>query len=519
VLSGNPLRGLTFGDVSRQHRRGRGRAEAVVDGDVRLTYRQLDERANRLADRLVAQGVQPGDRLAWLGQNSFRVLELLIAGGKIGAMVCPVNWRMSVPELTFVLEDLAPRVVLWQEEAMGEVVRELRTAGVAAESLWLQQDGTGPAGYEHFLAGGADRDPQVPVPASDPILVIYTAAFDGRPNGSMLTHEGLLTQDANLFLLAGVANDTVYLSCGPLFHLWTAQFMLATFHAGGKNVFSARAEPRSVLDLIATERCTSGMVLPPTIARIIELNSDGSADLSSFRSVIKDPEWLRMVSPDDSPFGQTIGGYGQTEVTGLIAWASYGGYPGVTTAGRPSPWSIVTIVAADGSEAVPGEVGEVVVGGPLVHAGYWNRKELNDARTGPFGWHTNDLGRIDSDGILSFVGPKTQMIKCGVENIYPAEVEGCIEAIPGVHEAAIIGQPHRELIQSVCAVVVREGSSDLSEADVVAHCRAHLASYKKPHTVEFIDALPRVESGAKDYAALDARFGGGGYPGGATRSQ
>jgi acyl-CoA synthetase (AMP-forming)/AMP-acid ligase II len=513
---------LTLGDIAREHRRTYAQDVAAVCRGARYTYRELDDRVNRLANRLAAAGVGEGDRVLWLGQNCHRVLELLLAGAKLGAMTCPVNWRQSADEVAFVIDDLAPTVVVWQDEVLGELNAEARAKASFDGALWIRESGPadGDQGYEEWLAAGSDTDPGVEVDPGSAVLVIYTAAFGGRPNGSMLTHVGLTTQDANLFKLADMWPGFTYLNNGPLFHIGTFMYTVATFHIGGKNVFTRRADPQDVMELIAGERCKAGFVLPPTIAKIVELNADRRYDLSSFRSPLRIEGWSDMVQPDETPFGtRSMGGFGQTEVTGLDVYAAYGGIPGVSTAGRPSPWTRVRIVDEDGKEVPDGDTGEIVFHGPMVHRGYWNRPEVNAHRTRSGGWHTNDLGRRTPEGVVAFIGPKTQMIKSGVENIYPAEVEACIERLAGVREAAIIGVPDPRYVQSVKAIVVLDKGASVGAEDVIAHCREQIASYKKPKTVEFLDALPRTPAGQKDYAALDEKFGGGGYPGGATRSQ
>ena len=145
--------------------------------------------------------------------------------------------------------------------------------------------------------------------------------------------------------------------------------------------------------------------------------------------------------------------------------------------------------------------------------GYWNRPEINEHRFRGGWWHTTDLGRRETDGTITFFGTMTRMIKSGAENIFPAEVENCLEAHPAVREAAVIGVPSERFLQDVKAVVVLKGTAPVTAAELIEHCRRNIASYKKPKTVEFFDALPRV-GGGKDYAALDEKFGGGGYPGG-----
>ncbi|MGD1241380.1 AMP-binding protein [Mycobacterium paraseoulense] len=507
---------LTLGDVLDQNSRTYPDKVATVCGEHRYTYRQLRERVDRLAGCLKNAGVGEGDRLLWLGQNCHRLLELILASARLGAMTCPVNWRQSVDEFVFVIEDLDPKVVVWQEDITGDVSKEARTK-VGGEALWVQHDGDGEDGYERLLAANEPNSSFGDVDPALPVVVMYTAAFGGRPNGSMITQLGLLTQDANLFYLAEITSEYVYLNCGPLFHIGSLMFTVATFHIGGTNVFIARAEPQYVMEAISRERCVSGFVLPPTIEKIVELNADGAHDLTSFRSPFPVPGWVDMVSPDTSAFFR--GGYGQTEATGFNCFAGYGGKAGVSTAGRPSPWTRVYILDEDGREVPQGEVGEITFDGPMVHAGYWNRPQINAERTRSGGWRTNDLGLRDEGGIINFIGPKTQMIKSGVENIYPAEVERCIEEIDAVKEAAIIGVPDAQYVQSVKAIIVVEPGHTVTAEDVIAHCKARIASYKKPKFVEFLDALPRLVTGGKDYALLDQKFGGGGYPGGGTRSQ
>lgn len=514
------MHNLTLGDISREHRRTHAKRIATVFDEMRLTYVEFDDRANRLANALIGMGVVPGDRVLWLGRNSSRLQEALIACAKVGAMLCPANWRQTASELSFVLSDLDPRVVLWQDDFLGPLVRSVRES-TPSSARWIREDGSDPDGdgYEKVLAESSPVDPDLDVDPASPVLVLYTAAFGGRPNGSMITHTGLLTQSANLLKINDMWPGYVYLNCGPLFHMGTFQFLLATFHIGGTNVFSRQAEALDVARLISDERCEGGMVLPPTIAKIIEMNRDGQYDLSSFRSSISMPGWNEMVNPRTSTARDHSGGYGQTELTGLVVYGAYGGRDGLTSVGRPSPWTRVRIVDDEGLEVADGEVGEVTVRGPLVHAGYWNRSELNADRSRSGWWYTNDLGRRDEDGLICFVGPKSQMIKSGVENIYPAEVETCIEDLAGVEAAAIIGVPDDRFIQSVTAVVCLTGTHEVSADDVVRHCRSRLASYKKPKKVIFAESIPRTRVGAKDYEALDAKYGGGGYPGGSTRNQ
>ncbi|HLG91388.1 MAG TPA: AMP-binding protein, partial [Acidimicrobiales bacterium] len=419
-------------------------------------------------------------------------------------------------ELAFVLEDSAPAAVVWQEAEIGESVRRARELS-RSDALWLNHDLPGAEpGYEAFLAKGSPHDPEVPVDPAWPVLEMYTAAFAGQPNGALLSHRAIVCQNLVMAMVQQIGSDYVYLNSGPLFHIATFMTTLATFHMGGTNVFTPRVDAEELCRIIESERCTGAFVVGPTIGQIVELNSSRRYDLSSLRTFAGSQEWNEMVTIDTSPWGQRPAGYGQTECMGMLTFNCLGG-DALGSHGRPSPLVQVRIVDPDGNEVPPGETGEIVCRGMTVMNGYHNRPELNAARQ-EGGWHhTNDLGRREPDGSITFIGPKTRLIKSAAENIYPAEVESCLTKHPAVREAAVIGVPDPVWTQSVKAIVVLKEGAAATADELIQHCRAHIASYKKPRTVEFVDALPR-KGFAVDYEALDRAFGGGGYPGGRNRS-
>ena len=509
------LHWLTLGDVLREHRRSYPQKTALVCGDDRLTYPEFDDRVNQLANALRGAGVGERDRVLWLGQNCHRVLEGMLAAGKIGAVFCPVNWRQSAEELAFVIDDVDAKVVIWQETEIGDVTRQAREAS-GSRALWLQHDGSGDGSYEAFLSGGPADDPDLPIDPALPVLQMYTAAFTGTPNGAQLSHTALLTQGLVMGMLQEVTGDYVYLNSGPLFHIATFMTTMATFHFAGTNVFTRRVDAEELCRLVDAERCTGAFIVGPTFRQILEANADGRYDLKSLRTFGGKPEWNEMITVDTSPWARKPAGYGQTEVVGMLTLNAWGGDQ-QGTSGRPSPMMQVRIVDPDGNEVPPGEVGEIVARGPAVMSGYHNRPEENEWRQAG-GWHhTNDLGRREEDGTITFVGPRTRLVKSAAENIYPAEVEGCIARHPAVQECAIIGVPDPKWTQSVKAVVVLKEGETATAEDIIEHCRAHIASYKKPRSVEFVDKLPR-DGWLVDYDALDEQFGGGGYPGGFNRS-
>lgn len=502
---------LSFYDVLLQHRDDQPHKVSVVTGDRHLTYAQLVERIDGLTAVLVDRGLGAGDRVLWLGQNSHHVLELLVACARIGATLCPANWRQSVEELKFVLADWDPQLVVWQETALGDLLAEVRSSqDTTNRAEWIPVDGIN--GYESLLVSSAPPRPVDPPTGPTEhmgVLALYTAAFSGRPAAAVLSEHGLYMQGLAHIPVLETQRDDVNLVVTPLFHVlgWVA--MLPVLISGGTNIFIPRPDAQQICQAIAEGGATTGPLMPQTAIHIAELNADGRYDLTGFRSAVRIRGWRDMTTP-----GTTVGGYGQTETTGPILLATAGSKLGGPIQGRSSPVARVRVVDDNGHDVAPGETGEILVAGPTVTAGYWRRSEINSRRFRDGWWNTADLGRRGEDGIITFIGPNRRMIKTGGENVYPAEVELCLEAHPDVESAALIGLPDKTWGQSVTAVVVRNPDSTIDAAALIADAQSKLAKYKTPREVHFIDEMPMV-AGGKDYAALDARFGGGNYPGSA----
>jgi long-chain acyl-CoA synthetase len=505
---------VTVSDICSEHRRRYPNKLAVIDGSARYTWPEFDDRVNRAARMLAARGVRRGERVLWLAQSSSRFLELLIACARLGAMICPVNWRQSGDELAFVIDDFDPRVIIWQQEEIGERVAAARElAGKRAE--WIQHDSDMAGSYEDLVSTCRPESVSSEVDPHDALLVIYTAAIIDRPAGSMLSHRNLVSMATLTGRATGADDHSVFINSGPLFHIGNFQFeSLPVYVMGGTNVYIRRVDEEEVLRLIAAERATSAFLMPPTILKMKKLNADAGLDITSLRPGPFAPIWGDALPPDDTLWARHTGGFGQTEVTGLSILNAYGGR-GIGNSGRPSPLCQVRIVDADGAEVPDGSSGEIVIRGDTVHLGYWNRPESNAKRLRDGWWHTTDLGGREADGTIEFLGTMTRMIKSAAENIYPPEVETCLTAHPAVEQAAVIGVPDPQYTQSVLAVIVLKDGHTATAEDIIEHCRTRIASYKKPKFVEFIDVLPRV-AGSTDYGALDAKFGGGGYPGGAN---
>jgi acyl-CoA synthetase (AMP-forming)/AMP-acid ligase II len=505
---------LTLSDVCSEHRRRYPDRLAVIDGKTRYTWPEFDDRVNQAARLLASHGVGRGDRVLWLAQSSARFLELMIGCARLGAMICPVNWRQSSEELAFVIDDFDPKVIVWQQEEIGEYVAAARERA-GQRAVWIQHDSDKSSGYEAVLAGCSAEPVTAEVDTHDALLVIYTAAIVDRPAGSMLSHRNLMSMATLMVRVLEADHNSVFVNSGPLFHIGNFQFdALPVFITGGTNVYVRRMDEEELLRIIADERATSAFLMPPTILKMLELNSSLGLDISSLRPGPFAPVWGDALPTDNRLWARHTGGFGQTEVTGLALLNAWG-EGGIGNAGRPSPLCQVRIVDAEGNEVPDGTPGEIVIRGDTVHLGYWNRPQTNAERLRDGWWHTRDKGRREADGTIEFMGTLTRMIKSAAENIYPPEVENCLRSHPAIKDAAIIGVPDPQFTQSVKAIVVLEPGRTATTNEIIEHCRHHIASYKKPKFVEFAEAIPSV-NGRTDYDALDARYGGGGYPGGAN---
>ena len=502
---------LTLSDICSEHRRSYPDRLAVIDGQKRYTWPQFDGRVNQAARLLAHHGVGRGDRVMWLAQSSGRFLELMIGCARLGAMICPVNWRQSGEELAFVIDDFDPKVIVWQDQEIGAQVAQARAlAGTSA--TWIQHDSDDSDSYDgrvaEFCADPVDSEAE----PHDALLVIFTAAIVDRPAGSMLSQRNLTTMATLTARITNSDHVSVFVNSGPLFHIGNFQFdSLPVLVMGGTNVYVRRVDETELLELIAAERATSAFLMPPTIVKMLELNAEAGHDISSLLAGPFKPVWGDALPEDDRLWAQHAGGFGQTEVTGMALLNAWG-RTGSGNAGRPSPLCQVRILDADGNEVPDGTPGEIAIRGDTVHLGYWNRPETNAARMRNGWWHTRDRGRREADGTIEFMGTLTRMIKSAAENIYPPEVESCLTAHPAVKQAAIIGVPDPQFTQSVKAIVVLEPDQTLTPDELIEHCRARIASYKKPKSIEFAQTIP-MSNGLTDYDALDAAYGGGGYPG------
>lgn len=507
---------MTFSLTQMLHQNTRLRPTALAtefQGRAR-THAEFMDRVARLAAGLRQAGVKRGDRVGMLALNSDRYFEMYFAIWWAGAAVNPINTRWAAPEIAFSLDDCGTAVVILDDTFIG-MKDALFQQSATLKTLIHATDGApaeGTLGYEALIAA---HEPAEDAAACGEELagVFYTGGTTGRPKGVMLTHTNLVLN--GLLLLVPVPFDAraVCLHSLPLFHLAGLSFLLRAVMRGCRNIIHASYVTAAVLAAIDKEKITHFVVVPTMLQMMADAPDVASYDLSSLicagygASPISEAvlERAMKIFPNAGFFQ----GYGMTEVSaGLTCLVDIDHKIGdprhrMRSAGQPLPTCDVKIVDTEGRTLPPGEVGEIVARSGCVMKGYWNRPDETAAALRDGWMHTGDMGRMDEDGYVFIVDRLKDMIVSGGENVYSVEVENALAKHPGVAAVAVIGIPHERWGEQVHAVIVRAAGSDVSEADLQAHCKTLIATYKSPRSIEFREAMPI--SGAGKILKTDLR--------------
>lgn len=475
--------------------------EALVDRDRRFTYRQLNQRVNRLCRALTGLGLAGGDRLAMLSYNCAEFVEVIMAAARMGLLLVPLNWRLTAAELGFMLEDSGAGALLFDPE-LQELASDL-TAGRPGLTLVTLGDAQvlGAEPYDALLAGADEAPfaPEKPVDSDTPHIIMYTAGTTGKPKGAVLSQGASFWNAANLQLDLGFTRRDRDLLVLPMFHIGgIGLFTLPVLYAGGTVVIQRTFDPEATLRLLEEERITLFFGVPAIFLFLIQHPKFRAEALAGCRVVMCGgaPLPTSLVQQYDKAGITLQQGFGMSEAAPSIATlVKERAVAKAGSIGQPL-FHVQARIAGDDGQGLPAdEVGELLIKGPNLMQGYWNRPEAT-AEAFAGGWfHTGDLARMDAEGDLYIVDRKKDMFISGGENVYPAEVEEAIYELPQVSEAALIGVSDERWGEVGRAfVVVKEGQS-LDAKGLNAHLSGRLAKYKIPKSVVFLDALPRNAAG------------------------
>ena len=464
------------------------------------TYRELNEQVDRCATSLLDLGVCHGDRVAALTINVPEFLEVLFACGKLGAVFVPLNFRLAGPELSFIVNDAGVHTIVVGGEFTA-LVDSVRSELCVRHYLALQaSEGGDWLVYDDVVSRAAALASDNEVSTDETAIIMYTSGTTGRPKGAMLTHGNMLWNNINAALAFDTLEDDITLVCAPLFHIGGLNVTtLITMLKGGTVVLLRAFDPAKVLDLIEEQRITTMFGVPAMFLFMSQVPGFADRDLSSVRTFICGgapvPEPLIRVYLDRGiPFVQ---GYGLTETAPFGSLLpKQDSLRKLGSAGLPPMFTEVRVVDDRMEDVKAGEIGEVVIKGPNVMKGYWNRPDATAEAITHGGWfHSGDLGVLDDEGYLFLKDRMKDMIISGGENIYPAEVESVLSDHPSVADVAVIGMPDAKWGETVVAVVVKAEGAQLSPQDVIDFANGRMARYKLPRQVVFTDLLPRNPAG------------------------
>ncbi|MFD0692939.1 long-chain fatty acid--CoA ligase [Paenibacillus sp. GCM10027628] len=481
---------------------------AVVDGRTGMnwSYRQLQERTERLAMALRQWGIKKGDRVALLAPNGLYYFELLFACARTGAVLVPMNWRLSPVELAYILEDCSYKLVFYHEE-----LEALANSVEPGLRISLQSESYANAGEEGMIGTTVQATAQYQaLAAKEPLLMIYTGGTTGKPKGVVLSHRSVYANASNTVLSWGLTDQDVTITYLPMFHTGGINALsLPVLLAGGTVVVEREFEPERAVMLLVSACCSVVLMVPTMYHLLVQTESFYHAQFPHMRSFISGgapcPLTIYDAFADKGlPFKE---GYGMTEagpnnfyLTPADAARKRG------SVGRPMICNRIRIMNEQGIEAAAGEVGEIQISGQHLFEAYWNNPQATADACSDGWFHTGDLGRRDDEGFYFIVGRKKEMIITGGENVYPLEVEHLLQQHPAVAEAAVIGLPHAKWGELVTAVITLRHGSHVTGEELQAYCALQIGKYKVPKKILFVATLPKTPVGKIDKNSLVTAF-------------
>lgn len=481
--------------------------KGIIFEERKLTYLELNLRVNRLINAMAAKGIGKGDRVAILSKNRLEYMEVYGLAEKGGIILVPLNWRLVARELKYMLADSGVKAMIVAPEyitTINSIRQELPDIKVYVS---LESSVPGYELYEDVLAQGSPDEPAVEIDPDDVSYIIYSSGTTGLPKGIMLTHGGQLNSAVNQLAEMRSGERSVHLAMMPLFHSGGKSSTLSHFYRGCTIVFMPEFDARKVLETIQREKVSVTQMVPSMVAFLLDHPDFAKYNISSLQTIfyVGSPMPLGLLKRGIQAFGPIFcQGYGLSESGPLSTFLSKEdhvteGDPKVIerlkSCGKPALACDVRVVAENGKEVKPGEVGEILVKNQTLMKGYWNQPEKT-ASSLRNGWlYTGDMATVDNDGYIYIVDRKADLIISGGENIYPREIEEVLYTHPAVLEAAVIGVPDEKWGESVKAFISLKQGTTATEIEIIDFCKQYLASYKKPKLVEFLSELPKNPSG------------------------
>ena len=499
-------RSQTLGDVLRRTAQRLPQKTAVICGQTQWTYAQFDALVTRLAVGLVAMGIRSGDPVAMLARNSHGFAAMRFALARMGAVLVPINFMLKADEVAYILRHAQTKVLVTDSELtpLAKAAAALDTH--VAEFIWIPSEDPSPAseGMHHFdtlCAAQGELPPQV-FSGQDLVQIVYTSGTESSPKGAMLTHDAVLWQYVSCVINAEIHENDLALHSLPLYHCAQLDvFFGPAVYVGSTNIITAKPTPDNLLALMQRFGVTS-FFAPPTVwiallrSPLMDEHQPLTLAKGYYGASIMPVEVLRELAAR-LPQVRLWNLYGQTETAPLATLLGPDDQlrkPG--SCGR-AVIHVETRVVDEHMNDVKagGDIGEIVHRSPHLMLGYYRDEERTRAAFEAGWFHSGDLATIDSEGFITVVDRKKDMIKTGGENVASREVEETVYRLSAVSEVAVIGLPDPKWVEAVSAVIVVKQGHCLSENEVIAHCQQHMAGFKCPKRVIFTESLPKNPSG------------------------
>jgi acyl-CoA synthetase (AMP-forming)/AMP-acid ligase II len=485
--------------------------EAIVDpaSGERYTYRELNERTNRLANALQSLGLAPGDRVGCLLSNCPRYIEAYFACAKGGQVFVALNWRLTAPELSYQLLDSGTAAVIYGEE-QAPVVDVLRRE--FPHIRWFAAES---GEFQAAIDAASAAEPSIGATGEDLLFMMYTSGTTGRPKGAVMSHRANLSWLTSMLATSDLHLGDRQIVVAPLFHIGGLAMVMTAVYRGMTSVLVKAFDPGAMWKLIEQERITGFFSVPAMLSFMYQHPGRGQADFSTLRWIVcgAAPVPVTLIEAYLAMGIEILQVYGATETHGGICLisAEHARHK-VGSTGQPYFGIEVRVVDKAGTPVPPGVPGEVITRGPHLITGYWNQPEATQQSIREGWFHTGDIAELDADGFIYIKDRSKDMIISGGENVYPAEIEDVLSGHPGVKEVGVIGQPSPKWGECGCAVVVRSAAWNGEQPALIDELRAlamtRLARFKQPKTYVFVDALPRNPSGKILKRVLRDRFPG-----------
>jgi acyl-CoA synthetase (AMP-forming)/AMP-acid ligase II len=500
--------------------------EMIIFEGKRVTFSQVDDHVNRLANALLKLGIEKGDRIGVLQVNCNEYVEVYFAAAKLGAIFVPLNFRAKADELSYMVSNAEAKLIFLGARYLEMFDHILPDLPTVKDVILL--DGTGDRyfDYEDLIESSSPEEVLGEIEDEDTTILMYTAGTTGRPKGVPLTHNGFVSYVLENVEPASPEIEERNLITVPLYHVAGIQAMLAAVYGGRTMVLMRQFEVKEWMRTVQNEKATRAMLVPTMLKWVMDDPEFSHYDLSSLRVITYGaaPMPLEVIKKAIQKLSwvRFINAFGQTETASTIT--SLGPEDHViegseeerekklkrlsSSIGRPLPDVEVKIVDKDGNSLKPGGVGNIMARGPRIMTGYWRDEEKTAHTVTNNGWlKTGDVGWMDEEGYIYLSGRGDDMIIRGGENISPDEVEDVLSSHPKIDEAAVIGVPDPDWGQEPMAVVVLKKSETAEPEEIMEHCRERLAGFKRPRSVIFVESLPRNPMGKVMRRKLREQYG------------